>query len=162
MEWFLIYLVLWIRSTGLVLNFALIFLQDVLSPLPSLEVLHILEKSLTNLPEKLLQNASNIKEVKIKGDRIRRLSPKLFSGLTTLTTLNLVNNIQWVGSKYRTLKLRNHSNSGHIFVLYLKVAKIPMVIWYPNSDNNLNGRVRCYFDGICIANHSIRELLLNI
>ena len=98
---FSIYLVFWIRSTGLVLNFALIFLQDVLSPLPSLEVLHILEKSLTNLPEKLFQNASNIKEVKIKGDRIRRLSPKLFSGLTSLTTLNLVNSIQW-GSKYRT------------------------------------------------------------
>ena len=59
-------------------------------PLPKLEAFHLLEKLLTSLPNKLLKNQRNIRELKIKGDKIRELNAPLFANLTSLNSLNLI------------------------------------------------------------------------
>jgi hypothetical protein len=59
-------------------------------PLPKLESFHLLEKLLTGLPNKLLQNQGSIRELKIKGDKIRVLNVPLFANLTSLNTLHLI------------------------------------------------------------------------
>lgn len=65
--------------------------QDVLSPLASLEIFHLLDKSVTSFPDKLFRNRTNLKEIVIKGDQIRFLSSALFANLTSLAVLKLIN-----------------------------------------------------------------------
>lgn len=67
------------------------FFQDVLSPLASLEVFHVMEKYLTDLPDKLFQGQKVLRELKVKGDQIQGFRSELFSNLTSLTSLQLVN-----------------------------------------------------------------------
>jgi hypothetical protein len=44
-----------------------------------------------SFPDKLFRNQSNLKELMIKGDRVRTLSTPLFANLKSLTSLKLIN-----------------------------------------------------------------------